>query len=251
MSNPGFRYTDFFTENMASARKIVPVLFSIMPAPRRVVDLGGGTGAWCTVFREHGAASVVCIDDPRIPREQLLVRPEEFVSCDLSRDLPAPVPSDLAMSLEVAEHLPEAMAPRVVEFLTASANVVLFSAAIPGQPHGAHINEQPPAYWRQLFRDRGFERYDLLRPRIIQDTEISYWYRQNLYLFANPAGAATFKQTCATFPSLPDDFELIHCRVLETTRARRRQPGLRRFLAGLVPALRTSLAARRQREEGA
>jgi hypothetical protein len=55
------------------------------------------------------------------------------------------------MSLECAEHLPAHRAAPLVEWLTKSAPIVVFSAAIPGQGGKGHINEQPPDYWNDLF----------------------------------------------------------------------------------------------------
>src|SRR5579862_3100091 len=54
---------------------------------------------------------------------------------------------DLAMSFEVAEHLPPDAAKGFVDSLTRLAPLVLFSAAIPFQGGVGHINEQWPEYW--------------------------------------------------------------------------------------------------------
>lgn len=247
---PGFRYSEHFIENTASARRILRRVFGIVGVPRSAVDLGGGSGAWCSVMRELGVERVTCIDDPRIPADQLLVRPAEFVACDLAASVPAPVPCDLALSMEVAEHLPESRAAAVVDFLTASAGLVLFSSAIAGQPHGLHINPQPPTYWRDLFAQRGFARYDVVRPIILGDSEISYWYRQNLFLFADHAHAGPLRKASTAFPSIPDEFELVHSRVLETYRKPPAPPKLRDLVTAIPSALRRSLAARFGRLRG-
>jgi hypothetical protein len=244
---PTYRYADLFTENLASARKILPLLFDIIGKPASAVDLGGGTGAWCKVLRELGVPCVLCIDSPRISPDQLLIRPEEFIGCDLAASLPAPVSCDLALCLEVAEHLPESRAAAVVDFLTSSSGLILFSAAIPGQPHGGHVNEKPPGYWKDRFGQRGFSQLDILRPRIIEDQTISYWYRQNLFLYANAANGERIRETRAPFPSIPEDFELVHFRVLETYRAARKPHGLGKVLAEIWPAFRRSLSGRLQR----
>ena len=51
---------------------------------------------------------------------------------------------ELAVCLEVAEHLNESSADNLILQLTNLANRVLFSAAIPGQGGLHHVNEQPP-----------------------------------------------------------------------------------------------------------
>ncbi len=246
----GFKYAEHFIENQASARKILRRVFEITGTPRSAVDLGGGSGAWCRVMRELGVARVTCIDDPRIPANQLLVRSEEFIGCDLAASMPAPIPCDLALCTEVAEHLPESRAGAVVDFLAASAGVILFSSAIAGQPHGLHINPQPPSYWRDLFARRGFTRYDVVRPLILNDAEISYWYRQNLFLFADDAHAEPLRKAPTAFPSIPDEFELVHSRVLETYRKPPTALKMGALLARILPALRTSVTVRLRRLRG-
>ena len=58
----------------------------------------------------------------------------------------------LAESITLAEHLPAEVGPRLVERLCSLSDVVLFSAAQPGQGGEDHINERDPSYWAALFR---------------------------------------------------------------------------------------------------
>ena len=78
------------------------------------------------------------------------------------------------MCLEVAEHLPSAMANVLVRQLTAVAPVILFSAAIPGQGGTDHLNERFPSYWRGLFEAYGYMMFDPIRPTILTDSRIEY-----------------------------------------------------------------------------
>ena len=92
---------------------------------------------------------------------------------------------DLALCLEVAEHLPASSAPVLIESLVSAAPVVLFSAAVPEQGGVHHINEQWPSYWEKLFAERGLRKFDVIRPLIWNNCSIQPWYRQNLYLFTS------------------------------------------------------------------
>ena len=94
-------------------------------------------------------------------------------------------PFELAQSLEVAEHLDHIFAANFVQLLTSLADVVLFSAAIPYQGGVCHINEQPPAYWAELFAKQGYVCLDFLRPSIWGDESVLWWYRQNLLVFVH------------------------------------------------------------------
>jgi len=77
------------------------------------------------------------------------------------------------------------MASILVQNLVDAAPVVLFSAAVPGQGGTHHINEQMPMYWRALFRRHGYVLLDAIRPAILADTRIEWWYRQNTVLYVS------------------------------------------------------------------
>src|SRR6185437_16419734 len=64
-------------------------------------------------------------------------------------------------------------------------DVVLFSAAIPGQGGHHHVNEQFPDYWSAHFARHGFRPLDLIRPRIWNDNAVLWWLRQNTLVFAH------------------------------------------------------------------
>ncbi len=90
---------------------------------------------------------------------------------------------DLAVCLEVAEHLPEASASKLVRQLTSAAPAVLFSAAVPGQGGTNHINEQWPDYWDGLFGRHKLIRLDPIRRQVWQDQRGAWYYQQNLFLY--------------------------------------------------------------------
>ena len=107
---------------------------------------------------------------------------------DLNQDIGVSRRFDLAMSVEVAEHLPAARAASFVGTLARLADVVLFSAAVPGQSGTFHINEQWPTYWISLFAENGFNPIDVIRPAVWTDERVGFWYAQNVFLYANANG---------------------------------------------------------------
>jgi SAM-dependent methyltransferase len=177
------RITDWSIE---SARVVVPLVMRLV-APRSVVDVGCGQGAWLRCFQECGVSEVRGLDGDYVDRKKLLVDSRSFQMTDLARPFSIGGRYDLALCLEVAEHLPARAASRLVRVLTDSAPVVLFSAAVPGQGGTRHLNEQWPSYWKHLFDRRGFVRLDPIRRHVWQDERVGWWYRQNLFLFASPA----------------------------------------------------------------
>ncbi|HEU4410030.1 MAG TPA: hypothetical protein VFS43_32545 [Polyangiaceae bacterium] len=73
--------------------------------------------------------------------------------------------------------------PAMVGSLTASAPLVLFASAVPGFGGVHHINEQPPAYWHEMFTERGYHCYDF-RTEIWNDEAIEPWYRMGALVYA-------------------------------------------------------------------
>jgi SAM-dependent methyltransferase len=165
-----------------SAREVVPVLLTFIQ-PRSVVDIGCGTGAWLSVFYEQGVEDVCGVDGDWVDRDMLQIARERFLSSDLSKPLQIARTFDLAISLEVAEHIPPESAEIFVHSLTELSPVILFSAAIPFQGGTNHVNEQWPEYWAQLFQRRGYQVIDCIRPKIWDNTHVAWWYAQNMLLF--------------------------------------------------------------------
>lgn len=125
-----------------SAREIVPLVVDLLN-PARVVDVGCGTGTWLATFAEHGAA-ILGLDGEYVDRSLLDIPEDRFVAVDLAQPFQLDGRYDLALCLEVAEHLPADRAASLVDLLTGLAPTVLFSAAIPLQGGVNHVNEQWP-----------------------------------------------------------------------------------------------------------
>ena len=170
--------------SLRSARVIVPMVMELL-APTSVVDIGCGRGGWLKVFLENRVTDIQGIDGDYVDRSRLLIDADRFKTADLAKPLKLSRAFDLAVCLEVAEHLPDCRAATLVDNLTAAAPLILFSAAIPGQGGTAHVNEQWPHYWADLFATRGFQRFDLIRGRVWADRRVETWYRQNIVVFAS------------------------------------------------------------------
>ncbi len=183
-------YCDKFLADLAettlgSARAIAPIVMELV-RPTSVIDVGCGLGAWLLAFQECGVSRLRGIDGHYVDRTHLRVDPSCFVAADLaSGSFSIEGRYDLALCLEVAEHLPERNADRLVQVLTEAAPVILFSAAVPGQGGVNHLNEQWPDYWSELFRYRGFRMIDALRPKIRDNSRVAWFYRQNLLVYVS------------------------------------------------------------------
>ncbi len=102
-------------------------------------------------------------------------------------------PFSIAQSLEVAEHLYAEYAENFVRTLTSLSDIILFSAAIPHQGGTHHVNEQPPAYWADIFKKYDYVCFDIVRPKVWENTKIAHWYRQNIMLYVHKGKAEIFE----------------------------------------------------------
>ena len=165
-----------------SAREVLPVIFDVIK-PSSLIDIGSGTGHWLATARELGVQDISAVDGAWVGKTQLVIPDESFNAHDLTTPLKVERRFDLALSFEVAEHLPESAARTFVESLCAAADVIAFSAAIPGQGGRHHLNEQWPTYWAELFQEFGYDCYDYLRPRIWNNPNVAWYYAQNSLIF--------------------------------------------------------------------
>jgi hypothetical protein len=78
-----------------------------------------------------GIEDVFGIDGDHVDRSMLQIATEGFLAVDLKKPLQIDAQCDLAIWLEVAEHLPEDCARTLVESLTKQSPVILFSGGNP------------------------------------------------------------------------------------------------------------------------
>jgi SAM-dependent methyltransferase len=172
---------DEIIHNSGAAEQVLPVLFSIFK-PKSILDVGCGLGNWIEVAKKLGVEEVVGVDGSYVNRTLLKIDDKEFIEKDLAKPFDLNKNFDLAICLEVAEHLPETSADAMIQSIVAHTDVGIFSAAIPGQGGQNHINEQWPTYWQELFQKYDYDMIDYFRPKIWNNTKIEFWYRQNIFL---------------------------------------------------------------------
>lgn len=181
---------DINVHNGKSATELVPILMQLF-SPNSVVDLGCGLGDWLNEFQKNKVPDILGIDGQWVDKKRLYIDEKDFLEKDLTQAFKIDKKFDLAMSLEVAEHLPEKSADTFIDTLTNLSDKVIFSAAIPNQGGQNHINEQWHTYWIEKFESRGFYCHDILRPLIWDNPNIEWWYSQNIYLFSKTPPTST------------------------------------------------------------
>lgn len=170
--------------NMIAPEIIVPFLIKNIQ-PKSVVDVGCGIGTFLKVFSDNGIDDILGVDGEWTDKGLLAkyIDLNNYKVVDLEQNLVLNRRFDLAISLEVAEHLKENSADIMVKNLANLSDVIVFSAAFPGQGGQNHVNEQWPTYWQRKFNKHGYKLYDLLRPIFWENGQIPAWYRQNIFLY--------------------------------------------------------------------
>ena len=151
--------------------------------PQSIIDFGTGLGTWLKVAEDLGVQDVLGIDGDWVDETKLVIKEDQFLRRNLHEELDLGRKFDLAICLEVAEHLRPDKAERLIDNIVRHSDVVLWSAAIEGQGGQNHTNERHPCYWAKLFRLRGYVWEDPYRHRIWQNEKIDFWYRQNVLIY--------------------------------------------------------------------
>lgn len=175
-----------------SAATVLPIVFDTIGTPSALLDVGCGPEAWW------------CVEAARIAPEQIRLgvdidqEPGDLAYWDAEAGTPLPTLFEatgfmqenaghrwpLTLCLEMAEHVSPAAGRHLVSELCRVSDLVLWSAAIPGQGGDGHVNEQWPEYWREAFEAAGWRFRDPFRDRLWGCPDVEPWYRQNLLLAA-------------------------------------------------------------------
>ncbi|MEG0109203.1 MAG: methyltransferase domain-containing protein, partial [Lachnospiraceae bacterium] len=158
-------------------KKLLPIL-----KPKSICDFGCGTGTWLYVAQKFGVEKVTGLDGNYVDRDLLMIDVDDFIPSDLRQPTLLNQSFDLAISLEVAEHIDAKYADIFIDNICSSSKVIIFSAAHPGQGGDEHVNEQPFSYWKHKFEVRGYT-YIEIRSLFELNQDICTWYRENIALF--------------------------------------------------------------------
>ena len=185
-------YNNSFYENRDkatayAAKTILRVVMHSCPELgiiRSAVDIGCGVGTWLNQLHAIcGTDDIWGYDGDYVNKDLLVIPRDHFIPYDLRKGIPHDRRYDIAISMEVAEHLPPSRADSFVEDLCALSDSVLFSAATLYQGGSGHVNEQRLNYWVDRFSKRGYGPLDIVRTEIWNDDRIPAWYKQNTLLF--------------------------------------------------------------------
>jgi len=170
-----------------SASQFVDIILKYY-TPASVIDIGCGAGMYLQKFQQRGLSELLGIDGSPAAATEFLLDQDKLVIFDLTKKYKLEKKYDLALCLEVAEHLPETGADTLIETIISASDNVIFTAAVCGQgPRSiGHINEQPHQYWIEKFQARGFRylesKTEAMRAEM-KDQNVVWWLVNNLMIF--------------------------------------------------------------------
>ncbi|RDH81534.1 MAG: hypothetical protein DIZ80_15770 [endosymbiont of Galathealinum brachiosum] len=176
-------YKDRHQSTIDAANNILSLVIEALPKLESAVDFGCGVGTWLSVLKEKGVSDVRGLEGAWVEKNLLKISEEELTEVNFEKGVKLDKKYDLAITLEVAEHLKPETASKFVQSLTTASDYVMFSAAIPFQGGTNHVNEQWPDYWVDLFEKENYVLIDFIRMKIWNDEAIPVWYRQNILMF--------------------------------------------------------------------
>jgi hypothetical protein len=178
-------YNSRDAETSYSACRIVEIVSKHFPGISSAIDLGCGVGTFLLAWKSAGATIIKGVEGSWLNKDNLLIPHDNFEYVDLEQPFLHKNRYDIAICLEVAEHLSPEGGENLIQTICAQSDLVLFSASIPFQGGIGHLNEAWPSYWSNLFSRHGFFPCDLIRKEIWHDQRIPFWYRQNIMLYTS------------------------------------------------------------------
>jgi hypothetical protein len=187
-------YSDeFYEQQVNKAYRSAFVYASILKKyfnPQQIMDIGCGRGAWLKAFSEINKNSnvnleVYGLDGPWNSKDKLIINVNDYFSIDLNqlKNFEFNKKVDLIISVETAEHLYPESTESFINRLCDLSDVILFSGAFLGQGGVHHFNERKHSDWASFFIKNGFFVYDIFRPLVWGDSNVNYWYQQNVFLY--------------------------------------------------------------------
>jgi len=180
--------TDFYKYNrndakLLSVNIVLAQFIKFVPNINSVVDFGCGVGTWLAGLKQYGISDICGFDGNWVDKNLLIIPNECFFEVDFEEPIELKRKFELAISIEVAEHLSEKSANKFVETLVNASDIVLFSAAIPFQGGDNHINEQWPEYWHNLFKAYDYIAADCLRKKLWANKMVLDFHKQSILIY--------------------------------------------------------------------
>lgn len=181
---------EFYVNNSYEQQQMVPWLMPLLRETfhfQSFIDFGCGLGWYVRWCRENCIVAIGVEGSPAA----LLLAQTSITQHDLREPLRTDASHDVALCLEVAEHIEKEYAGIFVDSLIHASPVIVMTAARPGQGGLQHVNEQPDFYWIRLFGERGYRPDLTALAQLLSGIDkaaqnggyVTPWLRPNLMVF--------------------------------------------------------------------
>jgi len=154
--------------------------------PKSVIDYGCGCG-WILYYLKKAGVERICGIEPSLAAME--VQTDSMIKEAVFQKylhVPLEMPSiyfDMALCVEVAEHINEVFSNVFISNITSRTNFLVFSVATPGQGGVGHVNEHPWNYWFKNFQVVGFverEKETVAIQQHLKKNRAKSWYSNNI-----------------------------------------------------------------------
>lgn len=175
-------FQQIIDEETTQAERLASILIDLY-SPKTVADYGCATGLYLEPFAaqdievngyDNSDAALALTKLPGKVHKADLTQPQSFDATDLS------------ICLEVLEHIEAEDAIKCAETIASKSNILVFSAAHPGQGGEGHINCRPKEYWEGVFNAHGLWVDQADTERVVSFMASGYhmgWLPMNLMVF--------------------------------------------------------------------
>jgi len=170
--------------NVPVAERMVDILIKYFN-PKTVVDVGCGNAEFIYHFQKRGI-DIKGYDGSSNAINNALVDKKFLELYDLKDKIITQKRYELALCLEVAEHIENKYSKSLIENLTNLSDLVVFTAAPPGQGGHFHINEQPKEFWVSIFEGKKYFLDTEITEKVkneMKEKDVIWWYYKNLMIF--------------------------------------------------------------------
>ncbi len=165
------------------------IMKNINPDIKSVIDYGCGAGWFLYYFKkDYNIKDITGIE----PNKHSIEVSDELIKknikhIDLSiKDLNIEKRFDLSLCIEVIEHIDKKFENIVIDNITSNSNLLIFSAAYPGQGGYGHINENEFEYWINKLKNKNFilnkDKTKEFRKYLKHNNSMA-WYYKNIGVF--------------------------------------------------------------------
>ncbi len=180
-------WSRFFYSSRRSGKLFANAISKLFPDIHSLCDVGAGTGGYVLQLRRSGFHAEG-LEYSSVGRAIAKWQGVHLIPFDCSC-IHNTVPLgrfDAVFTIEVGEHIPESLTGVFVDYIISRSDLVIFSAAFPGQGGQGHINEQPKEYWAEQFSKRGYvyeEQMSSQFSNLLVANGFRGWLPHNLQIF--------------------------------------------------------------------